>query len=526
MTYKTKLSFKDISRSLKKQRILLKLKTAKGFDESKSYTIAVDESSTSSESCFILYDGVNLKAKDKLSKKLLTTIKLIIIEKEELIDLLPTSISYLLVSSGRRAWSYLAAEAYSNPQEQLKIIGITGTNGKTTTAWILTDLLKQMGKKSAYIGTLGSSLLKTKEKKHTTPDPCELFALLKKAKDENYEYIALEVSSHALSQEKISPIGFSSAIFTSFSRDHLDFHKSMKEYFQTKLSLFENYLRPSAPVFFHQSLASRLTEGFLEKTKPSFYCEFKAEYQQQRTLSTLHLYNQKSKGLDTSFIHFNLGGKNYKTEIPFLGQHNCDNFFVSVLVAQALTQQIKENTWPLLHQVPGRLERILPGAKKEPYLFVDYAHTPDALERALVFLKSKQSTGKLFVLFGCGGDRDQGKRPLMGAVAEKTADKVIITTDNPRNEEPAQIIADIQKGFSNKKKFLVIENRKEAIYKALKMINKQDCLLLAGKGHEPYQEIKGKKYLFSEQKILSEYFRKKVRKNESNHLERLRNSVS
>ncbi len=508
MKKQTKLSVKSILSSLKKHRYFLETNLKKNLIGNKLYTITTKESEANKKSCFLLYDGVYKKAKERITKSFLEKISFIVLDNPDLIKNLPPSTLYILVKSTRKAWSILAAEAHNNPQDSLKIVAITGTNGKTTTAWMLTKILASLGFKAGYIGTLGSSFCKDQAAAHTTPDPDVLFQQLHQAKVEGYEYVTLEASSHAIDLGKLSAIKFSALVFTSFSRDHLDYHKTLEHYLKTKLSLFLNNRAPLAPSFIHTNLIPLLEKKFLEQVNPIFYCE-----QQQRPLSShlkVYSYRKKQEDLRGTTLSLSLQQKDHTAKIPFLGQHNSDNFFVATLVAERLTHKIQTEKWQNIKQIPGRLERVLPKQESLPAIFIDFSHTPDALRKSLSFIKKHNTQGRTLVVFGCGGERDKGKRPLMGAAAEEIADQIILTADNPRRENLSKIIASIKKGIKAHEKILVIHDRKQAIYKALDTIKKEDCLLLAGKGHETYQEIEETKHPFSEKKIIEEYYQMRL----------------
>lgn len=416
------------------------------------------------------------------------------------------------VASTRAAWAQLASMFCGHPSNSLKIIGITGTNGKTSSSWMVGSIFKALSKRCAVIGTLGILADGTKiETGHTTPDPDVLYPKLKELLETGLEYVAMEVSSHALAQGKVWPIRFAAAGFTSFSQDHLDFHKTMDAYLDTKLTLFTKFLQPNAPALFHESLLQwpniaatiKSSKNFLIYGSSSSKPDFALTYSMHRRLgrSEVALSSSEDAG---------------RFDIPMIGDVFAQNFALAVILVgkirklpiRTLADSITNSR---LEPVPGRLE-IVRGEELpwRPLVFVDYAHTPDALEKALNNLHDP--AGRLAVVFGCGGDRDKSKRPLMGKIAKDLADAVFITSDNPRTEEPNSIIEDIVAGVASTAAARigvengpqVITDRKEAISRAISSSFGGDTVLVAGKGHEDYQIIGTKKLPFSDQAVALE----------------------
>jgi UDP-N-acetylmuramoyl-L-alanyl-D-glutamate--2,6-diaminopimelate ligase len=416
------------------------------------------------------------------------------------------------VTSSRASWAQLESMFCGHPSNSLKIIGITGTNGKTSSSWMVGSIFKALSERCAVIGTLGILTAGTKiETGHTTPDPDVLYPKLKALLETGVEYVAMEVSSHALVQGKIWPIRFAAAGFTSFSQDHLDFHKTMDAYLDAKLTLFKSFLRPNAPALFHESLLQwpkiaatiKTSENFLIYGSSSSKPDFALTYSMHRRLGRSEVALSSSE--DTG-----------RFDIPMIGDVFAQNFALAVIIVSKITKlPIKtlaaSITNSRLEPVPGRLE-IVRGEELpwRPLVFVDYAHTPDALEKALNNLHDP--AGRLAVVFGCGGDRDRSKRPMMGKIARDLADTVFITSDNPRTEEPKSIIDDIVAGVESPtatkvlapEALQVIVDRKEAICKAIASSFGGDTVLVAGKGHEDYQIIGKKKLPFSDQSVAAE----------------------
>ncbi len=416
------------------------------------------------------------------------------------------------VTSSRAAWAQLESMFCGHPANNLKIIGITGTNGKTSSTWMVGSIFRAISKRCAIIGTLGIIVDgKKTETAHTTPDPDVLFPTLKELLESGVEYVAMEVSSHALIQGKVWPIRFAAAGFTSFSQDHLDFHKTMDAYLDAKLTLFKKFLKPNAPALFHESLLSwpkisAMRGGlanFLTYGPSSSKSDFAVAYKMHRSIGRSEVVLFSSAGT-------------HRFDIPMIGDVFGQNFALAVILVSKISElPIKtladEITDGCLEPVPGRLEIIRDGDRPwRPLVFVDYAHTPDALEKALNNLHDP--AGRLCVVFGCGGDRDRSKRPIMGKIAYEKADAAYITSDNPRTEDPKSIVDDIVAGVETSaaakafeaQSLQVIVDRKVAIGAAIASFCGGDTVLVAGKGHEDYQIIGAKKLPFSDQSVALE----------------------
>ncbi|MEZ0344080.1 MAG: UDP-N-acetylmuramoyl-L-alanyl-D-glutamate--2,6-diaminopimelate ligase [Caldimicrobium sp.] len=395
----------------------------------------------------------------------------------------------------------VALKFYGNPEKDLVFIGITGTNGKSSTSFFLKELLENLGFKSAYIGTLFYEIgEKRYPSKETTPSILELAPLLKEARDRAVKYLVMEVSSHALHQDRFFPLKFDLAAFTNLSRDHLDYHGDMESYYQAKKKFFTHYLKPDgkAVISFESAYGERLyqeltNEGVLtpERVIKVNNGGFKVEILERTPGLKL-----KIKGLKVEYV----------VETELFGDYQALN--VSTLLGCALGLGFDEkeaiSVLKKLKNPPGRLE--LCGIYKGAYIFVDYAHTPQALESALKSLVPLKK-GRLITLFGCGGNRDPGKRPLMGKVASSISDLLVLTSDNPRFEDPEKIIEDIKVGINGNKPLYIIPDRRKAIAFAIEELKPGDVLLIAGKGHEDYQEIMGKRYPFSDKEEVKKVLR-------------------
>ena len=386
-----------------------------------------------------------------------------------------TSMPSLVVSDGRRAAAIAGAAAYGFPARQLQLVGVTGTNGKTTTVNMMRHLLDDPTSRSASIGTLGVLIGSEGTPCEgggglTTPGPIELQRLFRALYDQGVRRIAMEVSSHSLDQGRVEGVFFDVATFTNLTRDHLDYHGTMDRYFAAKAKLLDHVV-PHGSVAFSERVSS--AEVHAEDVR----------FGPRGSDWTLHI-----------------GGERAVVSLPLIGDFNVSNALGAAATGYALgmsADRIAErlSTMP---QVPGRLEVI----HESPTVLRDYAHTPDALDRALDAVRPF-ARRRLIVVFGCGGDRDRGKRPEMGAIAESKADLAIVTSDNPRTENPEAILDDIERGMrrANHER---IEDRRAAIARSLEIAAADDVVVLAGKGHEDYQVRGTTKYPFDEKEIVNE----------------------
>lgn len=403
------------------------------------------------------------------------------------------SIPLLRVANVRRAMGEMAAAFCHSPSHSLAVCGVTGTNGKTTTAFLVRHLCEASGRRCGLIGTVHYILPGiVEEATRTTPESIDLQEMMQRMRDGGFKAVAMEASSHAVVQERLSGTEFDVAIFTNLTQDHLDFHKTMEDYFNAKAQLFKNLVqqnkkRGKAVVNMDDRYGRLLIERLPSQLGivtygQSVHADFRA--------SDIH-YSMTG----TQFC-LEARGRSYLVRSPLVGLFNVYNALGALASATAMGLELRRAVKALetAPQVPGRLERV-PG--KHPFqVFVDYAHTPDALENALRTLHQLKQ-GRLIVVFGCGGDRDRAKRPLMAAAAERYGDEIIVTTDNPRTEDPMSIIKDVEKGFQ-KKHYHSICDREEAIHEAVRCAAPGDMIVIAGKGHENYQEVHGVKTPFDD----------------------------
>lgn len=384
----------------------------------------------------------------------------------------------LTTTCTRHAWSTLCAAATGHPEEKLRFLGVTGTNGKTTSTFMAYSLSKKVSLKTMLIGTLGCFFDNTHIKlNHTTPDPDVLFPLLQKAVQLNIKTVLMEVSSHSLIQNKLSGIRFYAAVFTNLSQDHLDFHHTMENYLAAKLTLFQKYMLPTGKALIHSSLRKDIEAAQLPIPVAFYGPEAPADYTYSYTEAEQSMI-MELKGPNKTTTH----------KLPFLGAHNAENFCAAHwLIALFRKNPLQKAKTGLLKQVPGR-QQFLPKQENNPTVIVDFAHTPDALKEVLSFLKTKCS-GSLWVVFGCGGDRDSSKRPIMGQIATSLADHTIITDDNPRSEPSEKIISQVLGGCNQNANYQAITNREQAIHYSITHAKPQDWVVIAGKGHEENQII-------------------------------------
>lgn len=406
----------------------------------------------------------------------------------------------VVTSNTRLALSRLASFIHGEPSNELKVVGITGTNGKTTTNWILYHLLNEIAGGALRIGTLGNECMgrEREEGTLTSPDPISIHRLLKRAVDAGARSCVMETSSHALDQARVEHVQFDVGVFTNLTRDHLDYHKTFEQYFAAKRHLFEllgsSQKETKAAVIncddpFGSTLVSELKAFGLRDY--SFGRSAGAAVQIRRV-------DETPAAMKIS-LHLRDDGTDVNLEAPFIGPHNAENVTAAFATALALglNPTLAADALSRTPQVPGRLERI---GVIGPRVFVDYAHTPDALERVLDGVRVS-TEGQLWCVFGCGGDRDKGKRPQMGTIAAERADQVIVTSDNPRTEDPDAIIRDIL--ASRITPALVEVDRERAITRAVELAGPRDTIVIAGKGHEDYQIIGTTKIHFSDQEVAA-----------------------
>ena len=395
-------------------------------------------------------------------------------------------VTLILVDDARRALAQLAAEWYDHPERQLRLVGVTGTNGKTTTTWLIRHILEQRGHKCGLIGTNGSIVdgpLRPAER--TTPEAPELYGLLREMADAGCKYAVMEVSSHSLVLERVHGLHFAAAAFTNLTQDHLDFHKDMEHYFQAKALLFQRC----------DTAVLNLDDGWGLRLAERVSCA-RLTYSAKRLEADLIAKNivllpdqvQAVLVRDNDIARMRLN-------IP--GMFSVYNGLTAIGCCLALGLTLEESAQALqsARGICGRAEIVPTG--RDFTVMIDYSHTPDSMENILRTVRG-YARGRVVGLFGAGGDRDHAKRPIMGRIAGELCDLCVVTSDNPRSEEPEAIIRDILQGMSPKYKYKVIPDRREAIAWCIKNARKDDIIVLMGKGQETYQEIRGVKHHLDE----------------------------
>ncbi|ARC85274.1 UDP-N-acetylmuramyl-tripeptide synthetase family protein [Clostridium argentinense CDC 2741] len=401
------------------------------------------------------------------------------------------NVTLIKVKDTRKALALASSNFYDNPSKKLKLIGITGTNGKTTSTFMVKSILEQCGHKVGLIGTIANYIGDKKlYTERTTPESLELHQLFNEMVKEEVEYCVMEVSSHSLELDRVYGVEFSEGIFTNLTQDHLDFHKTFENYFNAKLKLFLN--SKVSIVNIDDSYGERIIDS-IDGDIITYGLEEKA----MLWAKDLKLH---SRGIEFTLV-YNGDEENIKLSIP--GKYNVYNALgcIAATIHEGVSiEDIKQALEKVT--VPGRCEIVTINHNLGYDVIVDYAHTPDGLENILNSAR-EFTFGRLISVFGCGGDRDKSKRPIMGSIGSSLSDITIITSDNPRTEDPMAIIEDIKAGLK-KENYVVIENRREAIKYAMKIAKDKDVIVIAGKGHEDYQVLKDKRIHFDEREIISE----------------------
>lgn len=412
---------------------------------------------------------------------------------EKFPDQLNPAVTYVAVKASAEAAGIIAANFYNNPSHQLKLVGVTGTNGKTTVATLLYQLFSKLGYRCGLISTVNIHIVdKVLPSTHTTPDQITLNQLLDEMVREGCTHCFMEVSSHALDQERVAGLKFTGALFTNITHDHLDYHGTFENYIRAKKKFFDMLHDEAFAVVNSDDKRGMI---MLQNCKAAKY-----------TFALNRLADYKSKILSNTIEGLELDMNGHQVWFKMIGDFNAYNLTAVYAAACLLGEESDKvlTTLSSLSGANGRFEQVLPGSRFTA--IVDYAHTPDALRNVLETIHNiRTGDEQVITVVGCGGNRDKAKRPLMASIACKHSNKVILTSDNPRDEDPAQIIADMQAGVSptERKKTLVMVDREEAIKTACMMANDRDIVLVAGKGHETYQEIKGIKYPFDDKEVLT-----------------------
>lgn len=411
---------------------------------------------------------------------------------EKFLDL---PVPQILVENARKAMASISATFYDFDKSKIKFIGVTGTNGKTTTAFVTRHILQNLGCRVGMIGTEGTYMGNIKiPSSLTTPDPIKLHKLIRDMDLNDIEYVVMEVSAHAIALSKVDNINYSVVGLTNITQDHLDYFNTMENYARAKAELF-TYKHAQKAII---NIDDKYTRAILKK------CSIDVDTLSVRKTADIMVEETNLQPTKTQAV-VNVDNRQYLLNSSLVGEYNLANTLMAVGFCKSLGFKVSDILEALNKSeiiVPGRLNTIT--TPKNNTVVIDYAHTPDGMEKVLNAL-NKIKKGKLIVVFGCGGDRDRTKRCQMGEIASLAGDYVVITSDNPRSENPYQIITDINKGVKGRKS-VNIENRASAISYALEMSSEGDIIAILGKGNEPYQEINGVKYPYSDYKVVDDYF--------------------
>lgn len=457
-------------------------------------SVVFDSRKIKKDSLFVAIKGVSVDGHEYIAKAIENGAVAILCE--ELPEHIHDHITYVKVLDTSESLGYIACNFYDNPSEKLKLVGITGTNGKTTSVTLLFNLFRNLGYKVGLLSTVENKINnEIIPSTHTTPDAISLNELLHKMVEAGCQYAFMEVSSHAVVQHRITGLKFTGAGFTNITHDHLDYHKTFEEYIKAKKKFFDQLSDNAFAITNKDDKNGMVMLQNCKAKKYSYGLKTVADY--------------KCKIVENHLNGLLLNIDNQELWVKLIGAFNAYNATLVYAVSQLLKQDKTQVLTALsnLNSVEGRFQYVK--SKNDIIAIVDYAHTPDALKNVLETIKDvRTGNEKIITVVGCGGDRDSAKRPIMAHIACEHSDKVILTSDNPRSEDPEVILSQMQEGLTPNdiKKTLKITDRKEAIKTACSFAQKGDILLIAGKGHEKYQEIKGVKHPFDDFKIVKELF--------------------
>ncbi|ABG87670.1 UDP-N-acetylmuramoyl-L-alanyl-D-glutamate--2,6-diaminopimelate ligase [Clostridium perfringens] len=462
----------------------------KGNEESKVQNIRYDNRKIEQGDAFVCVKGFKVDGHSFIGDAIKKGAKTLIVQEDVSVQ---EDITIIKVRDTRKALAIMSSNYFGNPKDKLKIIGITGTNGKTTSAFIIKSILEKAGFMTGLIGTIANYIGNKKvDAVRTTPESYELHELFKNMVDAGVEYCVMEVSSHSLELDRVYGIQFEEGIFTNLTRDHLDFHKTFENYYNAKFKLFErsNHSIINLDDPYGANIVKDIEERGVKTKVSTFSIEKESDFK---------AFEIKSHSNGSEFKVNLEEVEDFSINIP--GEYNVYNSLGCIICAYNLNipmNKIKEGLSDVV--IPGRCE-LVAKEKNLPYsIIIDYAHTPDGLENILSTVKAF-TRNRMISVFGCGGDRDKVKRPQMGKIGCELSDIAIITSDNPRSEEPMDIINDIVKPL-NYDNFVIEVNRKEAIRKAMNMALEGDVIVIAGKGHETYQILKDETIHFDEREVV------------------------
>jgi UDP-N-acetylmuramoyl-L-alanyl-D-glutamate--2,6-diaminopimelate ligase len=458
--------------------------------------LATDSRKVQAGDTFLAYPGEKLDGREFIAQAIAAGATSVLWESEGFVWNREWQVANLGIKGLRDKLGGLASQVYGQPSQKLWVIGVTGTNGKTSCSHWIAQCLTQLGKKTAVVGTLGNGFLGALEPTlNSTPDAVLLQAQMAKFVEQGAQCVAIEVSSHSLVQGRVNGVESDIALFTNLSRDHLDYHGDMETYAAAKAKLFHWPSLQYAIINMDDRFGMELAAGLKQSPVTVFgYGLGKGEI-------SGHRLNLSKHGLSLEIV---TSWGEAKLQSRMLGAFNASNLLgvLATLLASDISLQDAVKVLQEVRAVPGRLQVL--SEKNKPTVVVDYAHTPDALEKVLQTLRGILNGGhqaRLICVFGCGGERDRGKRALMGTVASRFADTSIVTSDNPRGETPSAIIEDIVIGM--KSNYRVVEDRAKAIYQAISEAHENDIVLIAGKGHETFQEISGVKLPFNDVEVAN-----------------------
>ncbi len=472
----------------------VRLQSVVGSTDKVVVGLYIDSRKVISNSAFIAIQGVQVDGHSFIDKAIELGATVIVCEKipENTSD----QVTYIQVQNSAIALANLSHEFFNKPSEKLKLVGITGTNGKTTIATLLFKLFTNLGYTCGLISTVQNQIANTTiPSTHTTPDAIQFQSLLQQMVNAGCDYVFMECSSHAIHQHRIDAAIFNGAVFSNITHDHLDYHKTFDEYIKVKKSFFDSLPETSFSITNIDDKNGWLMLQNSKSQKYSYslknFADFKGKILENDFAGLIMLLNEKE-------VHFRL-----------IGEFNAYNLLAVFGTAVCLNQNADDVLTVLssLIGAEGRFDYVL--SKKNIVGIVDYAHTPDALENVLTTIKKlRRGNEKVITVVGCGGDRDKTKRPLMAEIASELSDTIIFTSDNPRTENPQQILKEMEEGLNSagRRKHISIVDRKEAIKTAISLAKPEDIVLVAGKGHEKYQEINGVKLPFDDKKYLTELF--------------------
>jgi UDP-N-acetylmuramoyl-L-alanyl-D-glutamate--2,6-diaminopimelate ligase len=473
-----------------------------GLEEIEISSIEYDSRLVKEGSLFIAMKGLKVDGHQYIDQAIKNGAKAIVVESSEAFSALKSNktTTVIYVDNAAEAMALLANAFFGYPSNSMKLVGITGTNGKTTTTYILKSILELAGKKVGIIGTIGywiGNNFISAEK--TTPESVKIFEMLKKMKDESVDYVVMEVSSIALVLNRVYGLKYDVAAFTNLTQDHLDFHQTFEKYFEAKKILFDSNLKSDGTAIYNTD------DSYGEKIA----ADFKGRKISYGLGSADFIGNVQELNFDGMLLSINYKDLSRNIHSELTGKFNAYNILTAYVISKSLgiDEDIIVDGIKKAASVDGRFKKIK--SNDGFWCIVDYSHTPDSLKNALETIKQILSkNAKVITVFGCGGNRDKTKRPIMGKIASELSDVVVVTSDNPRDEEPKTIIDDILSGIDRKENLYIDIDRKSAIGKGISLAEKGDVILVAGKGHETYQEIKGVKSHFDDSEIINELIKR------------------